>query len=460
MSLKLFNTLSRKKEEFRPIRDKKVGLYTCGPTVYDYDHIGHAWNYFTSDILRRVLEYNGYEVKHVMNITDVGHLTSDADSGEDKIEKSARESGKTAWEIAEYFTKIYLENRKKMNFLKPHIICKATEHIPEMIKMVQILLDKGYAYEISDGIYFDTSKFPAYGQLSGNTLKQLKEGARVEVNPEKRNLTDFALWKFSPASVKRQMEWRAFGKMGFPGWHIECSAMSIKYLGNHFDIHTGGEDNIFPHHESEIAQSESATGEKFVNFWVHTRFLLVEGRKMSKSRGNFYTLGDLEKKGFSALDLRYLFLQTHYRQRLNFTWRGLRAAQIAYAKLRQIISEYDKPKVGCAGYEQSFLAAINDDLNIPKALAVTWDLIKDDDLPTSAKKQTLLKFDKVLGLDLDKVKPVVIPKKVQKLVDEREQARAAKAWPKADKLRQEIKNLGFEIEDSKKGPKVKKVINK
>ena len=454
MEIKLYNTLTRKKEEFKPIEKKKVGLYTCGPTVYDYDHLGHAWNYYASDILRRVLAYSGYDVLHVMNITDVGHLASDADTGEDKMEKSAREKGKTAWEIAEFFTKIFLENRKKMNFLEPKIICKATDHIAEMITLVQTLIDKGFAYKTSDGIYFDTSKFPDYGKLSGNTLEKLKEGARVEINPEKKNPTDFALWKFSPEGEKRQMEWEAFGKMGFPGWHIECSAMSMKYLGEHFDLHTGGEDNIFPHHECEIAQSITATGKKFVNYWLHTIFLQVDGKKMSKSLKNFYTLADIEKKGFTPLDLRYLFLQTHYRQKLNFTWKGLEAAHNAFSKLKGIVSEYEKPKIGCAKYEQKFLNAINDDFNIPKALGIMWDLIGDKTFSGSAKAATLYKFDKVLGLGLDKIKKEKIPKEIYTIANERDDARKNKDWKKSDDLRKKIQDAGFEIEDTKDGQKI------
>jgi len=456
--IKLYDTLSRSKEIFKPINKGKVGLYSCGPTVYDYDHLGHAWNYFVSDILRRVLEYNNYKVKHVLNITDVGHLVSDADSGEDKMEKSARERGKSAWEIAEYFTKIYLANREKMNFLKPEKICKATNHIPEMIKLVKILLDKNYAYEINDGIYYDTEKFSAYGHLSGNTLDQLKEGARVEVNPEKKNPGDFALWKFSPDNAQRQMEWKAFKRMGFPGWHIECSAMSMKYLGEHFDIHTGGEDNIFPHHESEIAQSESTTGVKFVNYWVHTRFLQVDGKKMSKSLGNYYKIADIEERGFTALDLRYLFLQTHYRQKLNFTWDSLRAAQIALAKLKDLMIEFGKPKADISAYAEDFLKSVNDDLNTPKALGIAWEMIKDKTVAPALKKACLLDFDKVLGLKLNDVKIKKIPKHIQKIADQRDDARKAGDWQTSDQLREQLKMLGYEVEDSKSGAIVKKII--
>jgi len=456
--IRLYNTLTRKIEDFKPLKDKKVGMYTCGPTVYDYDHIGHAWNYTTADFLRRVFEYNGYKVNQVMNITDVGHLTSDADTGEDKLEKSAREKGQTAWEIAKFFTKVYMENRKKLNLEKPEIICKATDHIKEMIKLVQILLDKGFAYEISDGIYFDTAKFPAYGKLSGNTLDSLKEGARVEINPEKRNPTDFAIWKFSPAGQKRQMEWQAFDKMGFPGWHIECSAMSMEYLGPTFDLHSGGEDNIFPHHECEIAQSESATGKKFVDYWFHTRFLLVDGQKMSKSLKNFFTLKDLAAKGFAALDLRYLFLTAHYRAQLNFTLQSLEAAKTARRKLNEfVLSAKGKGKVD-EDYKNKFLGKIDDDLDMPGALALVWTMIKDDKLADKDKKATLLDFDKVFGLNFVKVKKekIVIPDEIEKIRVRRKIARAAKDWKESDYLRNLSASKGYIIEDTPEGQIIKK----
>lgn len=456
--IKLYNTYSKKIEEFKPLKDKIVKMYTCGVTVYDYDHLGHAWTYTCADLLRRMFEYNDYKVKQAMNITDVGHLTSDADTGEDKLEKRAREQGKSAWEIAEFFTKIYLDNRRKLNMKKPEVICKATDHIKEMIKLVQILLDKGFAYEISDGIYFETAKFNDYGKLSGNTLASLMEGARVEVNPEKKNPTDFAIWKFSPKNQKRQMEWQAFGKRGFPGWHIECSAMSMAYLGTTLDVHTGGEDNIFPHHECEIAQSESATGQKFVDYWFHTRFLLVEGRKMSKSLKNFLTLKDIEKKGCNALDLRYLFLTAHYRSQLNFTWQGLEGAQTARHKLNEfVLSVKGKGKVN-QEYKEKFLSKINNDLDLPGALSVVWLMIKNNNISAEDKKATLLDFDKVLGLNLAKVKKekIKIPKEVEKLVKQRELARKKKDFKKSDELRKKIEDAGYLIEDTEKGPVVKK----
>ncbi|MFA5188686.1 MAG: cysteine--tRNA ligase [Patescibacteria group bacterium] len=456
--IKLYNTYSKKIEEFKALNDKKVSMYTCGVTVYDYDHLGHAWTYTYADLLRRMFEYNGYKVKQALNITDVGHLTSDADTGEDKLEKKAREQGKTAWEIAEFFTKVYLDNRQKLNLEKPEIICKATDHIKEMIKLVQVLLDKGYAYEISDGIYFDTSKFKDYGKLSGNTLASLMEGARVEINPEKKNPTDFAVWKFSSQSQKRQMEWQAFGHKGFPGWHIECSAMSMAYLGPSLDVHTGGEDNIFPHHECEIAQSESSTGQKFVDYWFHTRFLLIEGQKMSKSLKNFFTIKDLEAKGFSALDLRYLFLTAHYRSQLNFTWPSLEAAKTARQKMNDfVLSIKVKGKVN-KEYKEKFTEKINNDLDLPGALAIAWLMIKNNNISAEDKKATLLDFDKVLGLNLAKVKKekINITKDVEKLVKQREIARKKKDFKKSDELRDKIEGFGYLVEDTADGSLVKK----
>jgi len=464
--MKIYNTLTKKIEVFKPLKDKKVGLYTCGPTVYDYDHLGHAWNYTMADLLRRTLEYLGYKVTHIMNITDVGHLTSDADTGQDKVEKSAQKHRKTAFEIAQYFTEIFLLNRKKMNMLEPTVICKATDHIQEMINLIEKINEKGAAYIIDDGVYFDVSKYPKYGQLSGNTLEKLKAGARIEVNPQKKHPADFALWKFTPLGVKRQMEWDSPWGRGFPGWHIECSAMSMKYLGESFDIHTGGEDNIFPHHESEIAQAETATGKKFVRYWFHPRFLQVEGQKMSKSLKNFYTLKDLENKGYEPLSLRYLFLTAHYRQRFNFTFKGLEAAQISLEKLREFIRKIlieqktsGKQTVSLKKYQQEFKKAIENDLNIPKALSVLWKLIKDYNKNPSkfdSKKvyALILDWDKVFGLNLKEVGLFKLPKKITELVKKREEYRKKKDFKKADEIRQQVQKLGYLIEDTAKGPKI------
>jgi len=464
--MKIYNTLTKKIEVFKPLKDKKVGLYTCGPTVYDYDHLGHAWNYTMADLLRRTLEYLGYKVTHIMNITDVGHLTSDADTGQDKVEKSAQKHRKTAFEIAQYFTEIFLLNRKKMNMLEPAVICKATDHIQEMINLIEKINEKGAAYIIDDGVYFDVSKYPKYGQLSGNTLEKLKAGVRIEVNPQKKHPADFALWKFTPLGVKRQMEWDSPWGRGFPGWHIECSAMSMKYLGESFDIHTGGEDNIFPHHESEIAQAETATGKKFVRYWFHPRFLQVEGQKMSKSLKNFYTLKDLENKGYEPLSLRYLFLTAHYRQRFNFTFKGLEAAQISLEKLREFIRKIlieqktsRKKTVSLKKYQQEFKKAIENDLNIPKALSILWKLIKDYNKNPSkfdSKKvyALILDWDKVFGLNLKEVGLFKLPKKITELVKKREEYRKKKDFKKADEIRQQVQKLGYLIEDTAKGPKI------
>ncbi len=471
MALKLLNTLGKKKQAFKAIKGKSVGLYTCGPTVYNYDHLGHAWNYTAADILRRVLEYDGYKVKHVMNITDVGHLVGDSDEGEDKMEKAAKAQHKSAWELADFYTKVFMENREKLNFLPPHVVCKATNHIKEMITLVKKLEAKGIAYKISDGMYFDISKYPKYGQLSGNITEQLKAGARIEVNPEKKNPSDFALWKFSPKNEKRQMEWDSPWGKGFPGWHIECSAMSMKYLGDSFDLHTGGEDNIFPHHESEIAQSESATQKKFVNYWSHTRFLMVDGQKMSKSLNNFYRIQDLEEKGFKPLALRYLFMTSSFRSQFNFTFDSLKSAQTTLEKLYNFIRKLRTMKGKAANKElatkisevkNKFDEAINDDLNMPNALvaingfmhSVNKQFAENKISGAQAKKilAAMFSFDKVLGLKLNEVKAEEkLPLEVMKLIKQREQARKNKDWKTSDKIRNELKAKGVVLEDRPDG---------
>lgn len=470
MGLKLYNTLSRKKEPFKPLKTSEVSLYTCGPTVYNFAHIGNLRTYIFEDVLRRVLEYNGYKVKQVMNITDVGHLTSDADTGEDKVEKSARKEKKTVWEIARFYTKAFKQNLRELNIKEPRLWCKATGHIKEQIALVKKLEQKGFTYQTSDGIYFDTSRFKNYGKLARLDPKGLKAGARVKVRKEKRNPADFALWKFSypngrsfdsaqdGAAARRQMEWDSPWGTGFPGWHLECSTMSTKYLGQPFDIHTGGVDHIPVHHTNEIAQSEAAYGKKMANFWLHGEFLIIKEEKMAKSKENFVTLKILKDKGFNPLSLRYLTLTSHYRSKLNFSWKSLGAVERALDNLYQQFVELGSPKVGCAEFEERFLKAINTDLDTPKALAIMWDLLKSD-YPGSAKKRTLLKFDQVLGLDLDQVKKkrLVIPKKVKELVAQREKARQQKDFQKADTLRKAIEKAGFSIRDTKEGPKLTKI---
>lgn len=460
--LRIYNTLSRKIEEFSPIDSPNVGIYCCGPTVYDYQHVGHMRRYVGDDILVRVLEYDDYKVKQVMNITDVGHLVSDADEGEDKMEKGAEKFGMSVWDIAKKFEAQFLESIDLLNIQRPSVLMHATDYIKDQIELIEILEEKGYTYKISDGIYFDASKFPTYTELSRQDLDEIRAGARVEMVKGKKSLSDFALWKFSPKNSKRQMEWDSPWGKGFPGWHIECSAMSMKALGPTFDIHTGGIDHINIHHTNEIAQSEAASGRKFVNYWVHHAFLMIEDEKMSKSLGNLYTLEDIVKKGFNPLALRYLYFQTHYRQEMNFTFEALESAQNALKKLYDEISSWDEPKVGCAEFESNFFEAINDDLNMPKALAVVWELIKSD-YPTSAKAQSLFNFDKVLGLDLKnqtaklKSQKNEIPQEVLGLVKERDELRKQKRFHLADQLRNRIKKLGYDVEDKQEKTEIKRV---
>ncbi len=463
--LKLFNTLTRTLEEFKPLNDSKVGMYTCGPTVYWDAHIGNFRSFVLEDVLRRVLELKGFEVKRVMNITDVGHLTSDADEGEDKMLVAAKREGKTAWDIAQTYLDKFVSDTTKLNIVLPPkpLLCRATDHIAEQIDLVKILLDKDFAYQTSDGIYFDTSKFPNYGKLSGQKLAEKEEGARIDINPEKRNKTDFALWKFSnPVGArravpqpKRLMEWESPWGTGFPGWHVECSAMAHKYLGQPFDIHCGGVDHIAVHHENEIAQSEAAFGVKLADYWWHNEFLTVDGQKMSKSLGNFFTLADLADKGFEPLALRYFYLGAHYRQLQNFTLDALGAAQNALRKLHNLARDLVKTGTTLAEFESEFLSAVNDDLNMPKALAVVWKLM-DSDATAGDKGATLLWMDQVLGLSLDKyvAHPVEIPDEIKVLAAERQEARDAKDWDQSDKLRLEIEKHGWTVEDGKAGQKL------
>lgn len=450
--LKLYNTLTRKKQEFKPLKVKNVGMYTCGPTTYWYQHIGNLRSYIFSDILKRVLLYNEFKVKHVMNVTDVGHLTSDADEGEDKMEKAAAKEGKTAREISEFYLKIFIEDLRKLNIIEPDVWCKATEHIKEQIELVRKLKEKGYTYETSDGIYFDTSKFKDYGKLARLKIESLEAGKRVNLG-EKKNKTDFALWKFSEGN--RQQEWNAFGKMGFPGWHIECSAMSSKYLGEQFDIHTGGEDHIPVHHTNEIAQSEAAFGKKpWVMFWIHGAYLLFKGEKVSKSKGGLYTISELDKKGFPPLSYRYFVLGAHYRTQLSFSIENLENAKNSYQRLKNIIDEIEDDGKTNKDYLNEFEKAINNDLDMPKALSILWSLVRDK--KAKGKYKTIEKMDSVLGLDLLKKEKIEVPKEISELAEKREQARKNKEWDKADKIRDKINEKGFIIEDFEEGVKIKK----
>lgn len=510
LHLRLYNTLTRRLERFEPLKPDRVRLYTCGPTVYNFAHIGNMRGFLFYDVLRRVLEANQYPVLHVMNITDVGHLTDDGDEGEDRVELSAAKQKLSAALLVRSYTEAFLADIRGLNIEMPHVMPKATEHIPEQIALVQTLERKGYTYRTSDGIYFDTSRSAHYGELANLAGQQLQEGARVQKNPEKRNAADFALWKFSPKGAQRQMEWGSPWGTGFPGWHLECSTMAIKYLGETLDIHAGGIDHIPVHHTNEIAQSEAATGKPFGRFWLHNEFLVMDPLanltlshnrhqcpqcgtitevktedgyerqksadgnktldvrcrqcgtvfssgmvKMAKSAGNFLTLTDLARRGYAPLAFRYLCLNTHYRKPLTFSWAALDGAQRAYQNLVDRVQSFPEPKVGCAEFEEKFLDAINDDLNTPKALGVTWAMLKSD-YPDHAKHRSLLTFDRVLGLGLDTVEPLEIPVNVQRLVEQREDARAHKKFSEADALRQQIEVSGFSVEDTENGPVVKK----
>jgi cysteinyl-tRNA synthetase len=472
--LKLYNTLMKKKEIFKPLKNGIVTLYNCGLTVYDYAHIGNLRAFMFADILRRYLEYKDFEVRQVMNFTDVGHMFEDVDIGEDKMEAAAQKEKKDPWSIADFYIKVFLEDSKTMNFEEPMVRPKATDHINEMIKLTQKLIEKGYAYVVNGSVYFDVAKFKDYGKLSGNTIEKLKLGAggRVEFNPDKRNQFDFALWINDPKHI---MNWKSpWCEKGYPGWHIECSVMAIKYLGETIDIHTGGVDNLFPHHENEIAQSEASTGKKFVNYWLHNEFLLVEGGKMAKSLGNFYTLRDLTAKGYDPKAVRYLLMSTHYRQQLNFTFEGLEAAKNAVDRLINFayrLMDADgsgrSEKIGALmnDVQRRFEEAMDDDLNISVALAALFDFVREvnkllDDNVLSKEEaeevyELMMKIDKVLGVIGEIKRKVKLPKEAEELIRNREEARKAKDWEAADKIREQLKSVGILIEDTPQGVKWK-----
>lgn len=474
--IKLFNTLSKKIEEFSPVHEgsMQVGLYACGPTVYDYTHIGHLRKYVMDDVLVRMLRNAGYDVKHVQNITDVGHLVSDDDEGEDKMEKGARKYGQTAWELAKKFEDYFFYSLDKMGISRPTLSCRATEHIQSQLDLVLDLEKKGFTYIIDgDGVYFDTSKLEKYGELSGHDPRFASREARLDENAGKKNPSDFALWKFEKPGENRQMVWPSpWHPRSFPGWHVECSAMSIEHLGPQVDIHTGGIDHIAVHHTNEIAQSETYTGEKpFAKYWVHHNFLRVDGEKMSKSLGNFYTIDDIIEKGFSPEALRLLFLNSHYRSEQNFTFESLEASQSAWQKLLQIYfslknsprdfsDEQDDENEVSKKFMNDFLAAVENDLNTSEALAVLWQMLKNTSLSNSQKYRLLLDFDRVLGLGLIAAKEnkspaksvkdfqvVDLSEKLQKLFAEREKARLDKDYAKSDQIRADFAKAGYQLID-------------
>ena len=457
MDIYFYNTLTKKKELFVPIEKGKVRMYSCGPTVYKNATIGNMRTNLFQDTLRRVLRYNGYELKHAMNITDVGHLVSDGDEGEDKMLKSAREEHKTPLQIAEYYTKLFFNDLERLNIETPEIVCKATDHIKEMLELVQKIMERGYAYETSTAIYFDVSKLDEYGILSGVNLREQKAGARVEVDPEKRNPYDFALWIKAPEN--HLMKWDSPWGPSYPGWHIECSAMSTKYLGEVFDIHTGGIDLIPTHHENEIAQSKGACGKIPAHYWMHGEYLLINGGKMSKSLGNAYLLDDIINRGYDPLVYRLFNFSCHYRGKLNFTWEGIESASVALDRLRD---GYQKHFAGNTevsdeiinDMENRFHQAINDDLNMPLAMSVVWEAVKyADKSPKIAK--LLEKFDTVLGIKItEKKEQEAIPEEILELVEQRKKAREEKNWAESDRLRDLISEKGYAVKDTKEGMEV------
>ena len=457
--LRLYDTYSRRLREFAPLdATGAVGIYTCGPTVYDYQHIGNYRTFLFEDTLKRVLRFNGYRVRHVMNITDVGHLTSDADTGEDKMEKGARRTGKSAWDIAKLYTDDFLEQLGRLNIEDADILSRATDHIAEQIAFIEDIERKGYTYRTTDGVYFDTSKQDDYGYLARLDIHGLEAGKRVELG-EKRLPTDFALWKFSKPEEKRQMEWDSPWGRGFPGWHIECSAMAQKYLGDFFDIHCGGEDHIPVHHTNEIAQTEARVGTRLANIWMHAYFLLLNDAKMAKSAGEFLRVQSLIERGYDPLVYRYLCLTAHYRTQMSFSWEAMDAAATALDRMRNgfFALPSDAGAAADASYLDRFADEINDDLNVPRALAVAWEVLRGDLLP-AVKRATLLRFDDVLGLRLAEWEPreEEAPDDVTALAEARAAARKAKNWGEADRLRGELASRGWEMEDQPNGYRLKK----
>ena len=475
MALRLYNTMTRQVDEFGPIEAGKAGMYTCGPTVYNYAHIGNLRTYVFEDVLKRALKLAGYQVRHVMNVTDVGHLTSDADSGEDKMETGAQREGKSVWEIAEFYYQAFRKDLARLNLIEPDIWCKATDHIPEQIALIRTLEDKGFTYTIADGVYFDTSKLSDYGKLARLDIEGLQAGARIEMTQGKRNATDFALWKFSPRDKHRLMEWPSPWGVGFPGWHIECSAMAMKYLGDQADIHCGGIDHINVHHTNEIAQSESATGKKWINWWMHGDFLVIakagEGdlantaadatAKMSKSAGGFLRLETLIQRGYDPLAYRYFCLNAHYRTQLAFSWESVESASNAFERLRAKVLELrpsrDDQAAVLAGPMDEFKTAVEDDLNMPRALAAMWGLLRDSQASGAEIYATLRQMDAVLGFDVDH-----LPARqnnvsdeqasaVAALVLERTAAKKAKNFARADEIRKQLATQGITLEDTPKG---------
>lgn len=462
MSFYLYNTMTRNKEEFIPANKNKVGMYTCGPTVYNYAHIGNLRTYIFEDALKKSLEYVGYKVKHVMNVTDVGHLQSDGDEGEDKMALGASREHKTVWEIAKFYEDAFFEDCKKLNVKRPTVVCRATEHIEDMIKFVQKLEERGYTYESNGNVYFEIDKFEDYTKLANLSIDELEAGSRIEIDPNKKNPLDFVLWFTNSKFSNQIMQWDSPWGRGFPGWHLECSTMSIKYLGENIDIHCGGIDHIPVHHTNEIAQSEAALGHKWVNYWVHGEFLVLDGGKMSKSSGDFLTVSKLEEEGFSPLDYRYFCLQSKYRKQLVFSFESLKDAQNGYKALKKKIGTiltnidetYNMNKELISGYQEKFKTQISDDLNIANAFTVLNEVIKDGELNNKEKAFLIEDFDKVLSLNLMTIEKEAIEvdeKLINHLIEERNIARKEKNYKRSDEIRAQLLDMNIEVLDSKEG---------
>jgi len=465
VDLMIWNTMGRELQRFVPIRPGAVGMYCCGPTVYDFAHIGNLRTYLFEDILRRALEYFGYEVRHVMNVTDVGHLTGDTDEGEDKMLKGAREKGRSVWEIAEFYTRAFFRDFELLRCRAPSVVCRATEHIQEMIDLISRIEKKGFTYLAGGNVYFDISRFPGYGKLALLDQQDLRAGARIAVDEGKKNPADFVLW-FTKSKFEHQaMMWDSPWGRGYPGWHIECSAMSMKYLGEHFDIHCGGADHPPVHHTNEIAQSEAATGATWVNYWLHGEWLLMEKEKMAKSAGNFTTLTTLTDRGFHPLDYRYFCLGAHYRTQLAFSWESLQSARASREGLEEKIlqlraqatGEPVQPTGKAAEYLRDFEVHAADDLNMPRCLADLWTMLRDSSVAPADKLAAAYRMDRIFGLNLEgaQAKEVELDEETRALVDQRESARKARDFKKADEIRALLLARGIEVQDSPKGPKVR-----
>lgn len=470
MTVRLYNTMSRTVEDFKPIREGEVGMYCCGPTVYNYAHIGNLRTYVFEDLLHRTLVKAGYRVKHVMNITDVGHLTGDGDDGEDKLAKSARENGRSVWDIAAFYTDAFFRDEEALDIIRPDIVCRATDHIQAMIDIIRRLEEKGHTYISGGNVYFSIDTIDDYGKLARLNLDDLKEGARIEVDSNKRNPKDFVLW-FTNSKFKDQvMVWPSPWGTGYPGWHIECSAMSSEYLGDHFDIHCGGIDAIPVHHTNEIAQSEAAFGVKpWVDYWCHGEFLLNDKGKMSKSSGEFLTLSVLVDKGYDPLDYRYFCLTGHYRSQLKFSFESLDQARSARQTLVRKIAQYRKECTPAAvldgktrGYLDSFYEAMFNDLKAPQALGVLWSMLRDPSLADDQKLAAVLDMDSILGLSLDRVEAVqdevaVADSEALELLARRSEAKKAKDWAQADEIRDRLSRMGYKVVDTPSGPQLERL---